>query len=83
MVTGAFGPQTSIPEFLTGRIHTQPTLSRPASINNIDLKATIPDPQNTPATPQDPIKGLAEVSVNLQNKPEKIPLPLDLSTRLQ
>ena len=35
LVTGAFEPQTSIPEFLTGRIHTQPTLCRQESTNYI------------------------------------------------
>ena len=50
MVTGAFEPQTSIPEFLTGRIHTQPTLSRQASTKNIDLNTTIPDPPRSKHT---------------------------------
>ena len=43
-------PQTYVPEFLTGRIHTQPTLSRQASTSNITLNTTLQDP---PAQGQD------------------------------
>ena len=70
MVTGAFEPQTSVPEFLTGRTHSQPILSRQESVNNVDLDTTLPVPDNTPATAQDPINRLADVLVNLQNKPQ-------------
>ena len=83
MATGAFEPQTSVPEFLTGRIHTQPTFSRQASTSNINLIATLPDPENPPASSQDPINTLAEVLVNLQNKPQNQSLtiwPVNTST---
>ena len=70
MVTGAFELQTSVPEFLTGRIDTQPTLSRQASTSNTNLNTTLQDPENPPAQSQDPIKGLGDVLVNLQNKPQ-------------
>ena len=70
MVTGAFNLQTSVPEFLTGRIDTQPTLSRQASTSNTNLNTTLQDPENPPAQSQDPIKGLGDVLVNLQNKPQ-------------
>ena len=70
MVTGAFEPQTSVAEFLNGRTHSQPILSRQESVNNVDLDTTLPVPDNTPATAQDPINGLADVLVSLQNKPQ-------------
>ena len=70
MVTGAFEPQTSVPEFLTGRIHTQPTFSRQASTTNTNHDTILLDPENTTGQPQDPINRLADVLVNLQNKPQ-------------
>ena len=70
MVTGAFEPQTSVPEFLTGRTLTKPTLSRQVSTSNTNLNATLPDPETPPASSQDPINRLADVLVNLQNNPQ-------------
>ena len=84
MVTGAFEPQTSDPEFLTGRTHTQPTLSRQVSTSNTNLKFTLPDPEIPPASSQDPINRLADVLVNLQNKPQNQSLtirPVNTTTR--
>ena len=55
---------------MNGRIHTQTTLSRHASTSNINLNTTLPDPQNTPASSQDPINRLADTLVNLKNEPQ-------------
>ena len=70
MRTRALERPTSVPEFLSGRIHTQPALSRQASTSNIYLNATLPEPENPPTPSQDPINWLAEVLINLQNKPQ-------------
>ena len=75
-MTAAFEPTTSVPEFLTRRIHTQPTLSRQASTSNTHLDATLTDPGNTSAPSQDPIQRLADVLVNLQNKLQNQPLTI-------
>ena len=64
MVTGVFEPQTSVPEFLTGRTHTHPTLSRQDSTININLNTTLPDRGNPPASSQDPKNRLADALVN-------------------
>ena len=63
MVTGANEAQQQIPEFLTGRIHSIPNLERQQSNHNVSLDTTLP-------APQDPLNRLADVLVNLQNKPQ-------------
>ena len=69
MVTGATDTQPQIPEFLTGRIHSIPNLERQQSTHNISLDTTLPAPE-APEPPQDPFNRLADVLVNLQNKPQ-------------
>ena len=75
MVTGANELQEQIPEFLTGRIHSQPDLQRQGSAHETTLDTTLPvaDPI-TAEQLQDPIDRLADVLVNLQNKPQSITL---------
>ena len=71
MVTGANELQQSIPEFLTGRIHSQPDLQRQESTHDTTMDTTLPIAEPVPAEqPQDPINRLADVLVNLQNKPQ-------------
>ena len=71
MVTGAKELQQSIPEFLTERIHSQPDLQRQESTNDTTMDTTLPIAEPVPAEqPQDPINRLADVLVNLQNKPQ-------------
>ena len=73
MVTGATDTQPQIPEFLTGRIHSIPNLERQQSTNNISLDTTLPAPApEAPEPPQDPFNRLADVLVNLQNKPQSM-----------
>ena len=71
MVTGANETQQQISEFLTGRIHSIPNLERQQSNHNVSLDTTLPAPEpEVPATTQDPLNRLADVLVNLQNKPQ-------------
>ena len=71
MVTGANEAQQQIPEFLTGRIHSIPNLERQQSNHNVSLDTTLPAPETVATeTPQDPLNRLADVLVNLQNKPQ-------------
>ena len=71
MVTGANDAQQQIPEFLTGRIHSILNLDRQQSNHNVSLDTTLPAPEaEVPHTPQDPLNRLADVLVNLQNKPQ-------------
>ena len=71
MVTGANETQQQIPEFLTGRIHSIPNLERQQFNHNVSLDTTLPAPEpQVLATPQDPLNRLADVLVNLQNKPQ-------------
>ena len=71
MVTGANETQQPIPELLTGRIHSIPNLERQQSNHNVSLDTTLPAPDpEVPQTPQDPLNRLADVLVNLQNKPQ-------------
>ena len=73
MVTGANELQHPIPEFLTGRIHSQPNLQRHESTHDTFLDTTLPIAEPAPAEqPQDPINRLADVLVNLQNKPHSL-----------
>ena len=73
MVTGATDTQPQIPEFLTGRIHSIPNLERQQSTHNISLDTTLPAPApEAPEPPQDPFNRLADVLVNLQNKPQSM-----------
>ena len=60
MVTGANEPQQPIPEFLTGRIHSQPDLQRQESAHDTTMDTTLPVAENVMAEPpQDPINRLA------------------------
>ena len=73
MVTGATDTQPQIPEFLTGRIHSIPNLERQHSTHNISLDTTLPAPApEALEPPQDPFNRLADVLVNLQNKPQSM-----------
>ena len=73
MVTGAIDTQQQIPEFLTGRIHSIPNLQRQQSNHNVSLGTTLPAPDpEVPETSQDPLNRLADVLVNLQNKPHNM-----------
>ena len=73
MVTAAIDTQHQIPEFLTGRIHSIPNLERQQSNHNVSLDATLPAPDlEVPETSRDPLNRLAEVLVNLQNKPHNM-----------
>ena len=73
MVTGAIDTQQQIPEFLTGRIHSIPNLERQQSNHNVSLDTTLPAPDlEVPETSQDPLNRLADVLVNLQNKPQNM-----------
>ena len=72
-VTGANEAQQPIPEFLTGRIHSIPNLERQQSNHNVSLDTTLPAPETVaPETPQDPLNRLADVLVNLRNKPQTL-----------
>ena len=72
-MTGATDTQRQIPEFLTGRIHSHPNLERQESSHNVSLDTTLPAPEpEVPQTPQDPLNRLADVLVNLQNKPQSM-----------
>ena len=71
MVTGANEAQQPIPEFLTGRIHSIPNPERQQSNHNVSLDTTLPAPEpEVTEPPQDPLNRLADVLVNLQNKPQ-------------
>ena len=71
IVTGANETQQQNPDFLTGRIHSISNLERQQSNHNVSLDTTLPAPEpEVPATPQDPLNRLADVLVNLQNKPQ-------------
>ena len=73
MVTGANEPQQHIPEFLTGRIYSQPDLQRQESAHDTTLDTTLPVAEPVTAQlSQDPINRLADVLVNLQNKPQSM-----------
>ena len=73
MVTGATDTHRQIPEFLTGRIYSHPNLERQESTHNISLDTILPAPEpEVPQTPQDPLNRLADVLVNLQNKPQSV-----------
>ena len=71
MVTGANETQQQIPELLNGRIHSIPNLERQQSNHNVSLDTTLPAPDpEVPESTQDPLNRLADVFVNLQNKPQ-------------
>ena len=71
MVTGANEAQQPIPELLFGRIHSIPNLERQQSNHNVSLDTTLPAPDpEVPESTQDPLNRLADVLVNLQNKPQ-------------
>ena len=73
MVTGAIDTQQQFPEFLTGRIHSIPNLQRQQSNHNVSLDATLPAPDTEVLEPsQDTLNRLADVLVNLQNKPQSM-----------
>ena len=70
MVTGVHDTQNPVPEFLTGRTHSQPNLQRQHSTHDVSLDTTLPVPELPQIqTPKDPIDRLADVLVNLQ-KPQ-------------
>ena len=70
MLTGPTDTQRQIPEFLTGRIHSNTNLERQESTQNVSLDSTLPAPDHeVPVAPKDPLNRLADVLVNLQNKP--------------
>ena len=65
MGTGANELQHPIPEFLTGRIHSQPNLQRQESTHDTTMDTTLPLAEPFPAEqPQDPINRLADVLVS-------------------
>ena len=71
MVTGANELQHPLPEFLTGQIHSQPDLQRQESEHDTTMDTTVPVVEPVAAEqPQDSINRLADVLVNLQNKPQ-------------
>ena len=73
MVTGAINTLPQFPEFLTGRIHSIPNLERQQSNHNVSLDTTLPAPDPEVHEPsQDPLNRLADVLVNLQNKPQSM-----------
>ena len=73
MVTGANELHQPIPEILTGQIHSQPDLQRQESTHDTILDTTLPITEPVPAEqPLDPINRLADVLVNLQNKPQSM-----------
>ena len=70
MMTGANELQQPIPEFFTGRIHSHSDLQRQESTHDTTMDTTLPIAEPVQAEqPQDPINRLADVLVNLQNKP--------------
>ena len=73
MVTGATNPQRQIPDFLTGRIHSIPTLNRQELAHSISLDTALPvqEPE-APDVQQDPINRLRDALANLQNKPQSM-----------
>ena len=73
-MTGATDTQPQIPEFLTGRIHSIPTLDQQKLAHNISLVSNLPvlESEVPDDVPQDPIKILADVLANLQNKPQSM-----------
>ena len=73
IVTGANELQRPIPEFLTGRIHSQPDPQRQESAHDTTMDTTLPEAEPVMAEqPQDPINRLADVLGNLQNKPQSM-----------
>ena len=71
MVTGANDAQQQIPEFLTGRNHSIPNLERQPSNHKVSLDTTLPASETeVHEAQQDPWNRLADVLVNLQNKPQ-------------
>ena len=71
LVTGTNELQPSIPDTLTGRIHSQPDLQRQEPAHDTTMDTTLPVAEPVMAEqPQDPINRLADVLVNLQNKPQ-------------
>ena len=83
MVTGAIDTQQPIPEFLTGRIHSIPNPQRQQINHNVSLDTTLPAPDpEVPQTSQDPLNRLADVLVNLQNKPHNMTIRLVQTTQM-
>ena len=73
MVTGVIDSQHSIPEFLTGRIHSQPDLQPQECTHDTTMDTTLPVAETVPVEQsQDPINPLADVLVNLQNKQQSM-----------
>ena len=83
MVTGANEAQQPIPKFLSGRIHSIPNLERQQSNHNVSLDTTLPAPDpEVPESTQDPLNRLADVLVNLQNKPHTMTIRPVQTTRM-
>ena len=73
MVTGANELQQQIPEVLTGQIHSQSDIQRQESAHDTTMDTTLPLAEPVTAEQsQDPINRLADVLVNLQNKPQSM-----------
>ena len=71
IVTGANHTQRQIPDFLTGRIHSNLNLERQDSNHNVSLDLTLPATElEVPKTPHDLLIRLADVLVNLHYKPQ-------------
>ena len=72
-MTGVTDTQRQISDFLTGQIHSIPTLNLQKSAHNISLDTTLPvqEPE-APDVFQDPINRLTDVLTNLQNKPQSM-----------
>ena len=70
MVTGDNESPNPVPEFLTGRTQQHPSSHHPNPDHNESLDTTLPIPNQTlTSSPQDPIRRLADVLVNMQNRP--------------
>ena len=72
MVTGAIYIQRQIPDFLTGRIHSQLNIEGQELADFVSMDTTPEQESEAPETPRGPINRLADVLVNLQIKPQAI-----------
>ena len=73
MVTEATETQRQIPEFLKGPMHSIPNLERQQSTHKVSQDTILPAPEpEVPETSSDPLIRLADVLVDLQNKPQSM-----------
>ena len=75
MMTGANEHLLLILNLLTGRIHSQPDLQGQESTHDTSMDTSQPVAESVTAEqpqPQDPINRLADVWVNIQNKPQSM-----------